>query len=314
MRYKPFESVAAYVRGGTVSGASSVLMAAVPAKIAGVSRVIVLSPPGKNGRLDPGVLFACGLCEIDELYAVGGAQAIGAAAFGTQSIAPVDLIVGGSNPYVIEAKRQVFGTCAIDGLAGPPEVLVIADDGANSELVAGELLAQAERNALARVGVVSESRSLLDAVAQLLDTLDVRTLPNGETIAAVMERSCYLIHAADRLELEAVVESFAPERVSLQVRDPEPYLARLRRVGAVFVGDFTPVCAGDYLAGTNNVLPAAGAARFASGLSLGSFMRSFSVIENSRDRMTRDVQPLAALAEFEGLPEHAQTARMRSGA
>jgi histidinol dehydrogenase len=313
MRYRPLDAIAAYVHGGPVSGASAVLMTAVPAAIAGVSRTIVVSPPGKDGRVDPGVLFACSLCGVDALYAVGGAHAVAAVAYGTESIAPVEMIVGGTNPFVVEAKRQVYGTCAIDGLAGPPEVLVIADDGANSELVAGELLAQAERSPLARVGVISESRSLLEAVAQLLDTLDVRTLVNGETIASVMDRSCYLIHANDRHELLDVTETFAPERVSLQVRDAEPYLARLRRVGAVFVGDATPVCAGDYLAGTNNVLPAAGAARFASGLHLGTFLRSFSVVENSRERTERDVQPLAALAEFEGLPEHAQSARMRSG-
>jgi histidinol dehydrogenase len=289
-------------------------MAAVPARIAGVSRIIVLSPPGADGRVDSGVLFACALCEVDELYAAGGAHAIAAAAYGTESIQPVDLIVGGVNPYVVEAKRQVFGTCAIDGLSAAPEVLVVADDGANSEIVAGELLAQAERAAFARVGVVSESRSLLDSVGQLLDTLDVRRLPHGERIASVLEHSCYLIHANNRQELEDVVEAFAPERVALQVRDAEPYLARLRRVGAVFVGEATPVCAGDYLAGTTNLLPAAGAARFASGLHLGTFMRNFSVIENSRERMLRDIQPLALLAEFEGLPENAQAARMRGGA
>ncbi|HET9031096.1 MAG TPA: histidinol dehydrogenase, partial [Candidatus Aquilonibacter sp.] len=162
VRYRPLDSVAITVPGG--SAASAVLMAAVPAKLAGVARVVVLATPDAAGSIHPAVLFACSLCDVDELYAISGAHAIAAAAYGTQSIAPVDKIVGNGSPTVVEAKRQVFGVCAIDGLNGPPEVLVVADDGANSELVAGELLAQAERDRSARVAVVSESRPLLDAV------------------------------------------------------------------------------------------------------------------------------------------------------
>lgn len=194
----------------------------------------------------------------------------------------------------------------------PPEVA----DGLRlaSELVAGELLAQAERDLEARVAVISESRPLLDAVAQLLDTLEVRTLARGDIIAEVVARSCYLIHAANREELLRTVDAFAAERVALHVRDADPYLDRLRHAGAVFVGDMTPIAAGDFLTGTNCVLPAAGTARFRSGLNLSDFVRSFSVVENSRERMLHDAQPLAALAEFEGLPQHAQTSRMRSGA
>ncbi|MBV8639347.1 MAG: histidinol dehydrogenase [Candidatus Eremiobacteraeota bacterium] len=312
MRYRPLDSVAVYVPGG--SNASAVLMSAVPAKIAGVSRVIVLAHPDATGSIHPAVVFAASLCDVDELYAVGGAHAIAAAAYGTQSIVPVDKIVGTAPPAVTEAKRQVYGMCGIDTLSGPPEVLVIADDGANTELVTGELLAQAERDRSARVAVVSESRPLLDAVAQLIDTLDVKTLPRGDVIAEVVGESCYLIHAESRDELFDAANGFAPERVALHVRDAEPYLARLRRAGAVFVGDLTPIACGDYLAGTNSVQPSYGAARFSSGLSLADFTRNFSVVENSRERMLRDSQPLAALSDFEGLPQHAQTARMRSGA
>jgi len=299
MRYRPLESIAAYVGGG--SSASAVLMNVIPARIAGVARVIVLAQPQSDGSVHPAVLYACSLCEVNELYAVGGAHAIAAAAFGTASIARVEKIVGACSGYVTEAKRQVVGICEIDGIGGLPEVLVIADDGANSELVAGELLAQAERDATARVAVVSESRPLLDAVAQLLDTLDVRTLARGAVIEAVIHNSAYLVHAANRDELLEFVDVFAPDRVSLQVRDAEPYLSRLRRVGSVFVGDQTPVATGAYLAGTNT-------------LTLADFMHGYPVVENSKERMEHDAQPLAALAEFEGLPEHAQSARMRSGA
>lgn len=312
MRYRPLDAVATHVGAG--SAASAVLMTALPARVAGVGRVVVLAQPDGTGRVHPGVLFACSLCEVDELYAVGGPEAIAAVAFGTESIAPVEKIVGGCTPAVTEAKRQVYGICGIDGLAGAPDVLVIADDNANSELVTWELLTQAERDVNARVAVVSESRPLLDAVAQLLDTLEVRTLARGEVIAEVVDRACFLVHAHDRDRLLEVVEAFAPERVALHVRDTEPYLARLRHAGAVFVGDMTPVAAGDFVAGINCLQPSGGASRFASGLSLADFMRGFSVVENSRERMLADAQPLAALAEYEGLPQHAQTARMRSGA
>ena len=313
LRYRPLDSVAAYVHGGRAATASAVLMSAVPAKIAGVSRIIVLSPPRTGGTVHPAVLYACSLCEVDELYAVGGAHAIAGAAYGTDSIARVDKIVGWGGAIVSEAKRQIYGMCGIDGLSGPPEVLVVADDGASSEYVAGELLAQAEREPFARVAVLSESRPLLEAVAQLIDTFDVRTLAHGETLRQVIEGACYLLHAQNRAELLEAIETIAPERLALQVREPEPYLARVRRVGTVLVGDMTPLASGDYLAGTNNVLPASGTARFASGLRLDDFFRSFSVVENSRERMLHDALPLAALCDFEDLPHHAQTSRMRSG-
>jgi histidinol dehydrogenase len=308
---RPLESIAAYVPGGTAALPSSVIMSVVPAKVAGVSRIIVLTPPQRDGKIAPAVLFACWLCDVDELYAVGGAQAIAAAAYGTQSIERVDKIVGPGNVWVTEAKRQVYGACAIDGLAGPSEVLVIADASADPRLVVGELLAQAEHDEMARVAVVSESRELLDECAQHLNELDVRALPRGEIIAAVLERNTYLIHAAKRKQVFKVVDRFCPEHLSLQVADPGEYLPHIRRAGAVFVGAQTPVASGDYIAGTNHVLPTSGAARFSSGLHTDDFLRTFTVVENSAQRMTEDAPMLAALAEFEGLPQHAQTARMR---
>ncbi len=310
--YVPLQSIAAYVPGGSAPLPSSVVMTTVPAKIAGVERVIVLTPPQRSGGVHPAVLFACSLCGVDELYAVGGAQAIAAAAYGTASIAPVDKIVGPGNVWVTEAKRQVFGACAIDGLAGPSEVLVVADDAANSEYVVGELLAQAEHDPLARVAVVSESRTLLDACAQLLDQLDLATLPRGEIIAASIASGCWIIHAADREEIFSVIDRFAPEHLSLQVADPQAYLPRIRRAGAVFANAQTPVACGDYLAGTNHVLPTSGAARFSSGLSTSDFLRTYTIVANSDARMAADAQVLAAFAEYEGLSAHAQTARMRA--
>lgn len=310
---RPLRAVAAYVPGGAASLPSSVLMGALPAKIAGVERVIVLTPP-RRGGLHPALLFACALCGVDELYAVGGAQAIAAAAFGTPSIAPVDKIVGPGGTWTTEAKRQVFGTCGVDTLAGPSEVLVVADDGANSEYVAGELLAQAEHAGATSLAVVSESRPLLEAVAQLLDTLDVKTLERGQLISDAIERCCLLVHAQSRDEVFDLVDAFAPAALSLQVRDARPYLPRIARAGAVFVGDTTPLSSGDYLAGINHVLPTAGTARFASALSLADFMRSLSVVEYSAQRIAADAPAIADLAQLEGLPQHAHTARMRHGA
>ncbi|MGZ3503177.1 MAG: histidinol dehydrogenase [Vulcanimicrobiaceae bacterium] len=309
--YRPLDAVAGYVPGGTATLPSSVIMTVVPAKIAGVSRVIVLSPAQKDGTVAPAVLYACSLCGVDELYAVGGAQAIAAAAYGTESIARVDKIVGPGNVWVTEAKRQVYGACAVDGLAGPSEVLVVADEDASVEHVVGELLAQAEHDSLARVAVVSQSEPLLQACAQLLETIGIDRLPRGDIIENVIEKGCYLVHAKHRRDIYEVIDRFAPEHLSLQVVDPQTYLPHVRKAGAVFVGSQTPVAFGDYIAGTNHVLPTSGAARFSSGLSTSDFLRTFTVVENSVERMRRDAATLAALAEFEGLPQHAQTASMR---
>lgn len=309
---RPLESVAVYAPGTSTCSPVSVLMGAIPAKIAGVSRIVVLSPPRHNGHVHPAVIFACAMCGVDELYAVGGAHAIAAAAFGTQSIARVDKIVGPGGMWVTEAKRQVFGQCGIDALAGPAEVLVVADDGANSEYVAGELLAQAEHTESARLGVVSESRPLLDAVAQLLDTLGVETLERGDAISLAIER-CGLIHAATREEVFETIERFAPAYLCLQVRDAAAYLPSIRRAGTIFVGDLTPLACGDYVAGTSHVVPTSGTARWSSALRLEDFTRTLSVVENTAERMMNDALSVATLAELEGLPQHAQTARMRYG-
>ncbi|HXO16866.1 MAG TPA: histidinol dehydrogenase [Candidatus Dormibacteraeota bacterium] len=308
MQRRPLRSVAVYAQRS--SAAAAVLMGAVPAKIAGVSRVVVLSPP-VLGEVPAAVLFACALCGVDELYAVGGAQAVAAAAFGTASLAPVDKIVGRGSRWTTEAKRQVFGRCGIDALAGPAEVLIVADDGASSEYVVGELLAQAERPGVTRVAVLSESRPLLEAVAQLIDTLDLRTVERNEFVSEAIGKHCRLIEASTRDELCEILNRFAPAYLSLQVRDASSYLERVYTAGTVFVGDMTPLVSGEYLAGVNRVAPASGTARFASALSLADFTRTFSVVENSIDRMARDAPELASLAEFDGLPNHAQTARMR---
>jgi len=291
---------------------AAVIMGAVPARLAGVRRITVFAPP-VAGAVNPAALFACALCGVDELYAVGGAQAIGAAAFGTESIARVEKIVGRGGKWVIEAKRQVFGACGIDALTGADEALIVADDGASSEYVVGELLALAERPGVTRLAVLSESRSLLEAVAQLLDTLDLHTVERQEIVSKTILEECRLIEARGREELLDTLNRFAPAYLCLHVRDAPSYLDRINAAGAVFVGDMTPLAGGEYLAGPSHAVPTAGTARFASSLSPADFTRTFSVVENTVERMAGDAAALVAVAEFDGLPHHANSARMRGG-
>ena len=309
---RPLGAIGAYVPGGTATLPSSVIMTVVPAKIAGVPRIVVTTPPKRDGSIDPAILFACALCGVDELYAAGGAQAIAALAFGTKTVAKVDKIVGPGNAWVTEAKRQVFGMCGIDGLAGPSEVLVVADAEARPEFVAGELIAQAEHDPLARVAAVSEDRALLERVAELLDGEFATACGRSEIVAAVLAKRTYLIHATSRADVLTVIDRFAPEHLSIQTRDPWELVPDIARAGALFLGADTPVAAGDYIAGSNHVLPTSGAGRFSSGLRTADFYRTMSLVENSRKRMQGDAVTLAALAEFEGLPAHARTARLRA--
>jgi len=308
---RPLGAVGAYIPGGTATLPSSVIMTVVPAKIADVPRIVVATPPKADGTIDPAILFACALCGVDELYAAGGAQAIAALAFGTATIARVDKIVGPGNAWVTEAKRQVFGLCGIDGLAGPSEVLVVADCSARPEFVAGELVAQAEHDPLARVAAVSEDRELLERVAELLGGDFATACGRNAIVASVLASRTYLVHAAGRADVLSVIDRFAPEHLSIQTRDPWSLVPDVTRAGALFLGDDTPVASGDYIAGSNHVLPTSGAGRFSSGLRTADFFRTMSVVENSRARMQGDARTLAALAEFEGLPAHARTARLR---
>jgi histidinol dehydrogenase len=308
---RPFGAIGAYAPGGTAVLPSSVLMTTLPAKVAGVPRIVVASPPQRDGSTHPAILFACALCDVDELYAMGGAQAIAAFAYGTATIAAVDKIVGPGNAFVTEAKRQVFGVCGIDGLAGPSEVLVVADETSRADYVAGEMCAQAEHDPDARVAAVSEDRALLEAVAALLDGDFVRSLPRFEIVERVLRDRAYLVHASGRAQILDVIDRFAPEHLSIQTSDPWSLVPDIRRAGALFIGADTPVAAGDYIAGSNHVLPTSGAGRFSSGLRTADFYRTMSLIENSPARMHADADVLAALAEFEGLPAHARTARMR---
>ena len=210
-----------------------------------------------------------------------------------------------------EAKRQVFGTCGIDGLAGPSEVLVVADGTSNARFVAGEMIAQAEHDPLARVAAVAHDRGILEAVAALLDGSFATECGRGEIVDRVLAERAFLVYARDRASVLRVIDRFAPEHLSIQTQDPWDLVPEISRAGALFIGAQTPVAAGDYIAGSNHVLPTSGAGRFSSGLRTADFYRTMSLVENSPARMAADAQTLAALATFEGLPAHARTARMR---
>jgi histidinol dehydrogenase len=301
----PLERVGLYVPGGKAAYPSSVLMNAVPAKVAGVREIVMVSP-----NPNPLVLAAAALAGVDRVIGIGGAQAIGALAYGTKSLARVDKIVGPGNAYVAEAKRQVFGEVGIDMVAGPSEILVIADGSANPDWVAMDLFSQAEHDESAQAILLSPDARYLDAV----ETAVARLLPGMErkaTITASLKNRGALILTRDLEEACAVANRIAPEHLELVVKDPEKLLSRLRSVGAIFLGEWSSEALGDYCAGPNHVLPTAGTARFSSPLGVYDFQKRTSVIAVSRAGAQNLGKIAAVLADGEGLSAHQRAAEMR---
>jgi histidinol dehydrogenase len=290
------DRVGVYVPGGKAAYPSSAVMAIVPAQVAGVTDIAVCSPPGRDGSPARAALAACALLGVDEVYAIGGAQAVAAMALGTETIRPVDVLVGPGNAYVEEAKRGLFGEVGIESLAGPSELIVLADEAAPAELVAWDLLAQAEHGAGSHSVLVSTDRGVLDEVASHLTT--------SEGIS--------LIEADDWATAFAFVNAYAPEHLQLMVADPQAALERVRHAGAIFIGEMSGTAFGDYIAGSNHVLPTGGRGRFSSGLAPSVFMRIQEVVEISPAAVERLAAPLAALARAEGLPGHARSAEARA--
>jgi histidinol dehydrogenase len=301
VRSVPVDSAGCYAPGGRAAYPSSLIMGVVPAQVAGVRRIAAVSPPGPDGR-PPGVLLAtAGLLGIDEVYTAGGAAAIGALAFGTATIAPVAVIVGPGSPWVQEAKRQVVGTVGIDGIAGPSEVLIIADGSADPVAIALDLLAQAEHGADSPAVLASDDPDVINAVEAAL-----AELPAGVGPITLVE--C----ASMPLAIE-LAEAFAPEHLEISTRDPDAVASRITRSGAVFVGPNCATAFGDYVAGSNHVLPTGGAARYASALGPTTFLRRMSVVEMT-DEAVRALTPhLAVLADAEGFPMHRASAEAREG-
>ncbi len=301
----PLERVGLYVPGGKAAYPSSVLMNAVPAKVAGVRELVMTSP-----KPNPLVLAAAALAGVDRVIGIGGAQAIAALAYGTKTIARVDKIVGPGNAYVAEAKRQVFGEVGIDMVAGPSEILVIADGSANPDWVAMDLFSQAEHDESAQAILLSPAARTLDAVAASIEKL-LRDMPRRKVIEASLKSRGALILTRDLDEACAVANRVAPEHLELVVENPEAWLPKLTRAGAVFLGAWSSEAIGDYCAGPNHVLPTAGTARFSSPLGVYDFQKRTSVIGVSREAARKLGRVAVTLAEGEGLSAHARAAQMR---
>ena len=309
--WTPVEAVGLYVPGGTASYPSSVLMNAIPAQVAGVPR-LVATVPHPDGQVLPLVLAAAELAGIREIYRVGGAQAVAALSFGTDTIAPVDKIVGPGNAYVAEAKRQVFGTVGIDLIAGPSEILVVADAASNPEWVALDLLSQAEHDPAAQAVLVTDDSAFADAVENAVER-HLETLPRRAIAGASWREFGAVIVVAGLADAPAVVNRLAPEHVELSVTDPEPMMRAIRTAGAVFLGRHTPEAIGDYVAGPSHVLPTSRSARFSSGLSVRDFLRRTSVVGCSEEGLAAIGPSASVLAEAEGLDAHRLSVDVRLG-
>ena len=308
-RFVPLDSVGIYVPGGAAPYASSLLMAAVPARAAGVRRIVIASPPGPDGTIHPVILAAARLCGVTEIYRVGGAQAIGALAYGTKTIPRVAKIVGPGNAYVTEAKRLVYGDVGIDSLAGPSEVAILADASANPRYVAADLLAQAEHDRDAVVALVTPQRGLADAVNRELETQLVG-LSRRETISAALERGIACV-VSDLDAAVAWVERFAPEHLELMVSDPAAVAPRIHCAGVILCGPYAPAALCDYGVGPNHVLPTGSASRFASALGIDDFVRRISIVCPGRDALLDVSRDAVVLAQAEQLDAHAGALRVR---
>ncbi len=298
-----------YVPGGTAAYPSSVLMNALPARVAGVER-LVMTVPAKNGVLNPLVLAAARRAGVDEIYRVGGAQAVAALAFGTPTIAPVDKIVGPGNAYVAEAKRQVFGTVGIDMIAGPSEVLIVADAENEPAWIAADLLAQAEHDTAAQSILITDDAAFAEAVARQVEVY-LQRLPRSEIAGASWQAHGAIILVPDLAAAPALVDRIAPEHLELAVAEPDDLVAGIRNAGAIFLGRHTPEALGDYVAGPNHVLPTARSARFSSGLSVLDFMKRSSIMGCDADALARLGPAAISLAEAEGLDAHALSVAIR---
>ena len=307
---RPLDRVAVYVPGGRAAYPSTVLMTVVPAVVAGVRDIVLVSPPSADRSLNAAVLAAARIAGVTEAYRVGGAQAIAALAYGTGTIRRVDKIVGPGNIYVALAKAQVFGDVGIDMVAGPSEVLVVADDTADAGFVAADLLAQAEHDPMARAVLLTPSRALRDAVAAEL-ARQLAELPRREIAGAALASHGALVLTATLEEAVDLANGLAPEHLELQVADPEGLLGRVRHAGAVFLGRHTPEVVGDYVAGPNHVLPTGGTARFSSALSTEDFVTRLSVIEYSAEGLAEAGPHVGELSRVEGLDGHGAAAAIR---
>jgi histidinol dehydrogenase len=308
-RWTAIEAVGLYVPGGTAAYPSSVLMNAVPAKVAGVPRVVMVVP-APDGRLNPLVLAAAKLAGVDEVYRIGGAQAVAALAYGTATIRPVAKIVGPGNAYVAAAKRLVFGAVGIDMIAGPSEVLILADATANPDWIAADLLAQAEHDAAAQSILITDDPALADAVEKAV-AAQLTTLPRSGVAGASWRDFGAIVLVRDLDEAVPLVDAIAPEHLEIEAADADRLAGKVRNAGAIFLGAHTPEAIGDYVAGSNHVLPTARSARFSSGLGVLDFMKRTSILNCGPEQLAALGPSAIALGEAEGLDAHARSVAIR---
>lgn len=305
----PLASVGLYVPGGTAAYPSTILMCGIPAKLAGVKRVVMVTPPQPAG-INPAVLAAAKLAGVDEVYQVGGAQAIAALAYGTETIPAVDKIMGPGNIFVATAKKQVFGKVAIDMVAGPSEIGILADESANAKEIAADLLSQAEHDKRARAMLITNSKSLAEAVSKEIER-QLSTLPRQEIARTSIEDRGFIAVMENTAEMFELMNDVAPEHLEVQLKNPTQYLGLIKNAGSVFLGRYASEPLGDYVAGPNHVLPTGGTARFASPLGVYDFVKRTQFIQFDRQNLKADLKALTKLARTEGLEAHARAIEAR---
>lgn len=307
----PLRRVGLYVPGGTASYPSSVLMNCIPAKIAGVEEIVMTTPPRADGTINPVILAAAKIAGVGRIYKVGGSQAIAALAYGTETIEAVDKIVGPGNAFVAEAKKQVYGLVDIDMIAGPSEILIIADDTCNPEYVAADLLSQAEHDKLASAVLVTDSRELANAVSEQIEA-QLSVLPREEIARTSIDNNGKIIITENILKAVEIANMIAPEHLEICVDNPFDYLDKVKNAGSVFLGKNCPEALGDYFAGPNHTLPTSGTARFSSPLSVDDFVKKTAFTYYTLDALAKVSEDIAYFAEKEGLSGHARSAVVRT--
>ncbi|MBQ7412333.1 MAG: histidinol dehydrogenase [Clostridia bacterium] len=307
----PIEKVGLYVPGGTAAYPSTVLMDSIPAKIAGCAEIVMVTPPSKNGKVNPVILASAKIAGVDRIFKVGGAQAVAALAYGTQSIPKVDKIVGPGNAFVAEAKKQVFGKVSIDMIAGPSEILVVADSTCNPKFVAADLLSQAEHDKMASAVLVTDSLAFANRVSDELEA-QIPLLPRAEIARASIDNNGKIIVAENNLMLAIdIANEIAPEHLELCVDNPFDYLDKIKHAGSIFMGKNCPEALGDYFAGPNHTLPTSGTARFSSPLSVDDFVKKSQFTYYTKDALSMVADKISYFAKKEGLDAHAKSATIR---
>ncbi|MBU3173067.1 histidinol dehydrogenase [Clostridium estertheticum] len=304
------ESVGIYVPGGTASYPSSVIMNAIPAKVAGVENLVMVTPPLNDGTVNPHILVAADIAGVDKIYKMGGAQAIAGLAYGTEKISKVDKIVGPGNIYVAMAKKSVFGCVAIDMIAGPSEILIIADEFANQHFIAADLMSQAEHDVLASAMLITTSRDLANRVVKELE-IQIKDMSRCKIIKESLEKYGVILIAQNIDEAIELANDIAPEHLEVMVRDPFNYLGDIKNAGSIFLGEYSPEPLGDYMAGPNHVLPTSGTARFFSPLSVDDFIKKSSYIYYTKEALSEVKEKVIKLSDVEGLTAHGNSIKVR---